>query len=117
MSNLINNLGFGGQFNIKANLSVSELMNHDMIYVYHHLTEGAVVELKRYSENIEGDPIFKVYYKAFLLGVVTVSGIIKSFYSSERSIIAEVSAVSKDKYMPINKLDIQLRVQSFKKAS
>jgi len=116
MRNLINQLGFNEQFNIKANLSVSELMNHDMIYVYHHLNEGTQVELKRHSENMQGDPIFKVFYKTFLLGTVAVTGIMKSFYVGEQSVLAEISAVSKDKYLPINKLDIQLGVQSIRKA-
>ncbi|MFT4602515.1 MAG: hypothetical protein ACI857_002701 [Arenicella sp.] len=117
MKSLINELGFSPQFNIKANLSVSELMNHDMIYVYHHLAAGTMVELKRSSENLNGDPVFKVFYKSFLLGTVAVSGIMKSFYEQEQTVLAEISAISKDKYLPINKLDIQLGVQSFQKAS
>ena len=117
MKNLINQLGFNQQFNIKANLSVSGLMNYDMIYVYHHIKEGTQVELKRHSENIQGDPVFNVFYKGFMLGTVAVSGIISSFYVGEDSFFAEVSGVSKDKYLPINKLDIQVGVQSVRKAS
>lgn len=117
MKSLINELGFSPEFNIKANLSVSGLMDYDMIYVYHHLTAGTMVELKRSSENLNGDPIFQVFYKSFLLGTVAVGGIMKSFYQKQESVIADISAISKDKYLPINKLDIQLGVQSYQKAS
>ena len=115
MKNLINQLGFGETFSLKTVISVKELMNHEMIYVYHHLRRGTSVELKRQRENIYGDPVYDVFYRKFKLGECSISGIMKSFYTNEKSIFAEIVGLSKDKYMPIKELDIQLGVQALKK--
>lgn len=117
MKNLINQLGFGESFALKTVTAVNGLMNHDMIYVYHHLKKGSLVELKRKSENIHGDPIYDVFYEKFKLGECVISGIMKSFYLNENSVFAEIVGLSKDKYMPIRELDIQLGVQTLKKVS
>lgn len=117
MKNLINQLGFDESFTLKTITAVTGLMNHDMIYVYHHLHKGSLVELIKQNENINGDPVYDVFYNKFKLGECIVSGIMKSFYLSERSIYGEIAGLSKDKYMPIKELDIQLSVQSLKKVS
>lgn len=117
MKNLINQLGFGETFSLKTVTSVKNLMNHEMIYVYHHLNQGTLVELKKQSENIYGDPVYEVFYGKFKLGECSISGIMKSFYMNEKAFYAEIVGLSKDKYMPIKELDIQLGVQTLKKVS
>lgn len=117
MKNLINQLGFGDSFALRTVAAVKELMNHDMIYVYHHLKLGAMVELKRRGENIYGDPEYDVYYEKFKLGSCTITGIMKSFYLNESTVYAEIVGLSKEKYMPISALDIQLGVETLKKVS
>lgn len=116
MGNIIEQLGFGQPFRIKSNLKVNELMNHDMIYIYHHLREGDIVELKKTSTDIHGNPVYDVWYKSFKLGVTSIDGVFRSFYENEESVYATISGLSKAKYQPISALDIQIGVESMKKA-
>lgn len=115
MKGLINQLGVADQFKLSAVVQVEELMDHDMIYVYHHLTEGKFVELKRCGTNVYGDPRFEVKFQQFKLGVVTVGGILRSFYQDSDTVIAEIVGLSKQKFMPIKELDIKIGVQALKK--
>lgn len=115
MNRLINQLGVGDNFSIKTTVAVEELMNHDMIYIYHHLREGTSVILEHSETNLKGDPRYAVKYKNFMLGYVTISGIMKSFYEGQQLGQAEISAISKDKCQPIKSLGIQIGVQAMKK--
>lgn len=115
MNRLIEQLGVAETFNISANLKVEELTNHDMIYVYHHLSTGDLVNLKFRDSDIKGNPRYDVYYQNYHLGAVLLSGIIRSFYEGERSITAEISSLSRDKFFPIKELDIRLGVSALKK--
>lgn len=115
MNNLIKNLGVKEDFSIRTVIKVEELMNHDMIYVYHHLNPGSVVDLKQEGSNLFGDPRYSVLYKGFKLGYVTISGMMRSFFEGEEAFQAEVAGVSKDKYMPIKELDIQIGLLAMKK--
>ncbi|MEO9533497.1 MAG: hypothetical protein ABJG68_00750 [Crocinitomicaceae bacterium] len=115
MKNLMHQLGFGESFKIKAVVAVKELMNYDMIYVYHHLKENSVVELKLAGTNLMGEPEYHAYFKGFRLGTIFLSGIIRSFYEGQETLYAEVAGISKNKYFPINSLDLQLGVESLKK--
>lgn len=115
MNKLIQQLGVADNFSLKTVVAVEELINHDMIYVYHHLSEGALVDLKFEGTTLTGDPRYAVFYKAFKLGVITVSGIMRSFFENEKELQAEVASMSKDKFMPIKELDIQLGVVAMKK--
>ena len=116
MRNVIEQLGFVQPFRIKSNLKVEELMNHDMIYIYHHLREGQLVELKKTGTDVLGNPRYDVWYKDFKLGVTCIEGIFRSFYENEDLVYANISALSKHKYEPINALDIQIGLKSMKKA-
>ena len=115
MNSLINNLGFGEQFSLKTILSVDELLNYDMIYIYHHLSIGSVLNLKFKETNLFDNPKYMVSFKGFALGCVTVTGLMKSFVNEHDEFEAEISAIGKDKYMPIKKLDIQMSVVALKK--
>ena len=115
MKNLMHQLGFGESFKIKAVVAVKELMNYDMIYVYHHIKEQSVVELRLAGTNLKGEPEYHAFFKEFRIGTIVLSGIIRSFYEGEEKLYAEVAALSKNKYFPINSLDLQLGVESLKK--
>lgn len=115
MNRLIKQLGVGDNFSIKTTVAVEELMNHDMIYIYHHLQPGTVLTLENTGVNLQGDPRYAVKYKNFMLGFITISGIMKSFYEGQQFGQAEISAMSKDKYQPIKELDVQVGVQAMKK--
>ena len=116
MKNLIDSLGFGDSFTIKSVMAVKGLVNYDMIYVYHHLSAGRKVILKHIENTLNGDPVYSVNYRDFRLGSVVLTGIIKSFYVDQKEIVAEIAAVSKDKYLPIKKLDVELGIKAIKKA-
>lgn len=115
MSRLIRQLGVGENFSIKTTVAVEEIMNYDMIYVYHHIRIGTKVNLELSGTNLNGDPRYAVYYGLFHLGFITISGIMKAFYEGQQQGEAEIVALSKDKFMPINALDIQIGVQAMKK--
>ncbi|MEZ4923142.1 MAG: hypothetical protein R2780_08245 [Crocinitomicaceae bacterium] len=115
MNRLLNQLGVSDQFKISAILKVEELADHDMIYVYHHLEEGKLIELRFSDHNVKGESRFKVFYQEFFLGVVTLSGIIGSFYHDEKLITAEIAGLSKEKYFPLKALDIRLGINAYKK--
>jgi hypothetical protein len=65
--------------------------------------------------NLKGDPIYSVKFNNFLLGYVTITGILKTFYGEHTSGEAEVVSISKEKFMPMSALDIKIGVQAMKK--
>lgn len=115
MNRLIKNLGVNNPLSLKTIVAVEGLTNHDMIYVYHHIQRGSMVNLKSDGTNVTGDPRYSVKYRGFLLGFVTLSGIMKSFFMEHNEMQAEIATISKDKFMPINRLDIQIGVVAMKK--
>ena len=115
MNRLLKNLGARDPLSLKTIVSVEGLTNHDMIYVYHHIQCGSIVDLKSAGTNVKGDPRYSVKYRNFLLGFVTLSGIMKSFFMDQNEMQAEIAIISKDKFMPINRLDIQIGVIAMKK--
>lgn len=107
-------------FTLKTIVEVEEITLHDMIYVYHLIREDSELILKACGTNVKGDPRFEVFFKTHLLGFVTVSGITKGFYADEKIVKAKVAAIKKEKYLPMQKLDIQLDAfyhQKMKKVS
>lgn len=115
MNRLIEQLGIADNFNLSANIKVEELIDHDMIYVYHHLQIGTGVILKFRNTDVKGNPRYDVYFRNYHLGAVLLSGIIRSFYEGEKAINAEISSVSRDKFFPVKELDIRIGVTALKK--
>lgn len=115
MNRLLKNLGVSDPLSLKTIVAVEGLTNHDMIYVYHHIQCGSIVELKPVGTTVTGDPRYSVNYRNFLLGFVTLSGIMKSFFMDQNEMQAEIATISKEKFMPINRLDIQIGVIAMKK--
>ena len=95
-------------FNLKSITTVTELENHDMIYVYHHLKIGQMVQLLADGTNLKGDIRYKVFYKNFTLGYVYLGGFFKHYYESNRELFATVNSIQKDRYMPVKELDIEV---------
>lgn len=116
MSNrLIRNLGVADQFSLRTIVSVDELFNHDMIYVYHHIQTGAVVELIPCGTNLFGDKKYRVEFKGFVIGYSIVTGVLKEMFEDSEKIIAQVFSLTKDRYMPIKELDLQIGFVAMKK--
>ena len=104
-------------FKLKTLVSVEELANHDMIYIYHHIKPGAEVELKFAEETLLGDLVYHVHFKGFKLGAVRISGVMKSIYEGIEELGATVSGISKQKYLPFNGLDLSIQAEAMKMVS
>ena len=89
-------------------VKVNQLSSFDMIYVYHLLSVGTKVNLIKTSTTLNGDLIYDVYYKTFKLGMIKVSGISKHFLINLNTLTAEISNLSKEKYLPLKSLEITL---------
>jgi hypothetical protein len=98
-------------------VSVEELGQHDMIYIYHHLKVGASVTLSLDGTNVKGDLRFKVSFKNFVLGYVTIKRAYHQFYRVEDMVESEIIALRKQKFLPISGLDICLRATKMKLVS
>jgi len=85
---------------------VSELFKYDLIYIYHHMTAGSKVILKRDDLQIAGNSNYSVYFKGFKIGSLFVSSFFTALYGQLEAIEAEVSGIKKEKYLPIKELDI-----------
>ena len=117
MKNLIHQLGFGESFAIRTVVAVEELLEHDMIYVYHHIQEGSVVQLIFDREDLQGNPLYLVLFKGFTIGKVKLTGIARSIFENHLDITARIAGVSKEKYMPLQHVDIELGAEALKKVS
>lgn len=104
-------------FNLKSVATVEELMNHDMIYIYHHLKPGIEVDLIADGSNVKGDIRYRVVYKNFKLGFVTLGGFFRSYYENNPVISATVSSLMKDRYMPLRQLDLEIDLVRLKNVS
>ncbi|MFK8039563.1 MAG: hypothetical protein AB8B74_14830 [Crocinitomicaceae bacterium] len=96
---------------------VSELFNYDMIYIYHHIQEGTKVNLVRDELQIGGKYRYFVYYKDYQLGSLFVSSFFSAQYGNLKSIEAEVTSITKEKYMPIKHLDVLITQASLRLVS
>ena len=117
MNILKNNFDVSPDFNLKAIASVEGLANYDMIYIYHHLKTGSNLSLKKEGEGLKGEMLYGVYFRQFKLGFIRLSGFMKEVYNEPEYIEAEISSLSKKKYLPIQGLDISLRTAKLKKVS
>lgn len=105
------------EFNIKSIATVRELSDHDMIYVYHHLKTGQIVQLLAEGTNLKGDIRYKVIFKNFTLGYVYLGGFFKNYYESNNELFATINSIQKDRYMPVKELDIEVCIVRLKNVS
>lgn len=96
---------------------VSELFNYDMIYIYHHIKEGTHVHLVRDELEISGNYRYFVYYKNFQIGSLFVSSFFTAQYGHLDTIKAEVTNLTKEKYLPIKQLDVLITQSSLRLVS
>lgn len=89
-------------FQPKVIASVKDLSRHDMIYIYHHLKEGTKLNLIR--TNVDG--CYDVMFKGFKLGYVHLKRWIQN--QNINDIEVEIKYVTKQKYMPIKSMDIEI---------
>tara|TARA_Y100000385_G_C12987055_1_gene591118 strand:+ start:87 stop:443 length:357 start_codon:yes stop_codon:yes gene_type:complete len=104
-------------FTFNAIVSVDELSDHDMIYIYHHLKVGSIVRLTIAGTNVKGDLRYRVAYKNFVLGFVTLSGSVSAIYENSKTIESEIVGLQKQKFLPINGIDISLQATKMRMVS
>ncbi|WP_027418760.1 hypothetical protein [Crocinitomix catalasitica] len=119
MEQLMNNMPFeiADNFNMNTIVAIEELINYDMIYIYHHLQIGSKVELKKATENIKGDMRFAVYFKTFKLGYITISSFLAPIYTDISVIACEINSFVKEKFLPIKAIDLKLQATKIKLVS
>ncbi len=104
-------------FKFNTIVSVDELSDHDMIYIYHHLKVGSTVQLKAAGTNVKGDLRYEVSYKNFVLGFVTLGEAVRSIYEQCETIESEIVGLKKQKFLPINGIDISLQATKMRMVS
>ena len=104
-------------FKLNTLVSVEELTNYDMVYIYHHIKPESVVTLKFHEESLSGDLIYTVHFKEFKLGVVRISGLMKSIYDGIEELGARVKGISKQKYLPFSGLDLSIQANAMRLVS
>lgn len=114
---LSGNFEVADSFVFNTVLAVEELSNYDMIYIYHHLKTGSKVVLEREGTNVKGDLRYKVSYQNFVLGYVTITGVLKSIYADSKFIESEIVGIEKQKFLPISGLDIVLQATKMRMVS
>lgn len=111
------NFEIASNFAIKTIVSVQELMSHDLIYIYHHLQIGSIVQLELAGENVKGDPIFRVKFKGFILGFITISGAVRKLYEGITSFEGEITHLNKQKFLPVTGIDLCLQATKMRMVS
>jgi len=117
MKALIDQPELAEDFKLRAVLPLQEIANGDMIYVNHLIKEGDVVKLTPAGINLRGDLRMKVHFSGFLLGYVTIGGVLKEFYEGQAEVWAEVGRFKRKKYLPIQEMQIALHALKLKKVS
>lgn len=111
------NVEIAPDFTIKTIVSVDELMHHDLIYIYHHLQVGSIVQLELAGENVKGDPLYRVLFKGFVLGCITITGAVVSLYRGLTSLEGEIIDINKQKFLPIKGIDLCLQATKMRMVS
>jgi len=91
---------------------IVELNKFDMIYIYHHLSIGDSLFLERDYDRLWDRNAICVFYKGFKIGYIsrTTSGIISKQLDKGEKVVAKVKALRKQKYMPLDGLDVEVYV-------
>lgn len=92
---------------------IDELSSHDMIYIYHHLNIGSELTLERDYARLWDKTAIGVFYKGFKIGYISKksSGIISKQIDKGNNVVAKIKTLYKQKYMPLEGLDIAVTIQ------
>ena len=91
-------------------LNVESLTNFDLPYVYHMIREGIPLKLIRKSNMDLLTDRVSVYFRNYKLGESTLTQDMVKQIGMRNSVEATVHVIQKEKYMPINRLEIQLTI-------
>jgi len=98
-------------------VSVDELMDHDMIYIYHHLKIGSQVNLSVSGTNVKGNLRFSVSFKGFTLGYITLDSVLQTIYKDKESLEGVIIGLEKQKFLPIKAIDLSLKATKMRMVS
>ncbi|MBI3136291.1 MAG: hypothetical protein HYZ14_16570 [Bacteroidetes bacterium] len=104
-------------FNLKSIAAVQELSNHDLIYIYHHLKPGCDVLLESEGTNIKGDIRYKVTFRHFTLGYVSLGGYFRGYYENNATLTARIVSIKQEKFLPARHIDIEVDLVKLKNVS
>jgi hypothetical protein len=102
---------------INTLVKAEQLSSFDMIYVYHLLSIGTKLNLYKEGDKLNGDLIYKVMFNTFKLGYVTISSFSKVIFREEEELEATISNLAKEKYLPLNNLELSVRKKELKRVS
>ncbi len=105
------------QFVINTIVSVDDLLNYDLIYIYPHLEVGAIVQLEADGCNVKGELRYRVYFKAFMLGFITIGWAVQEIYTGLDRIEGEIVHLNKQKFLPIRGIDLCLQATKMRMVS
>ncbi len=90
---------------------VEDIAKYDMIYIYHHMSVGDELRLERDYSNIFQANQIEVFFKGFKIGMISKksAGIICRLMDKGIPVSASIKGMSKNKYMPLNGLDIEIK--------
>ncbi len=93
---------------------VNELSKHDMIYIYHHLSIGAELSLEHDRTRLWDKNAVAVFFKGFKIGYISnnTSELVCKQIIKGMKVIAKVKSLYKQKYMPLEGLDIEVFISS-----
>jgi len=91
--------------------SVEYLSKFDMIYIYHHIQPGCLLKLERDVSNPFEPNNIIVSFKGFKLGYVSQksANIVGRLMDNGSQVEASVKCISRNKYMPLDGLDIEIK--------
>lgn len=104
-------------FKLKSIASIQELTNHDLIYIYHHLQNGSDVLLESAGTNIKGDIRYKVTYRTFTLGYVSLGGYFRGYYENHHTLSGRIVSIKREKFLPAKEIDIEVDLIKLKNVS
>lgn len=92
---------------------IDELTKHDMVYIYHHLQIGSELTLERDYARLWDKTAVVVLFKGFKIGYISKksSGIISKQIDKGHQVIAKIKTLYKQKYMPLDGLDVAVTIQ------
>ena len=102
------------EISIRTIAKVNQLTAFDMIYVYHLLSKGTKLKLIKSAIKLNGELEYKVMFKSFKLGYITLSNISKLMFNNEKELTATVFSTAKEKYLPLKSLEISISKNEFK---
>jgi hypothetical protein len=90
--------------------NVEQLASFDMIYIYHHLSIGSFLDLKREKNHFIDKNAVQVYFKGFKIGYLSqkISSIVAPRLDKGIPVAAKIKSVDKLKYLPLKGLDVEL---------